>query len=92
MKKILLNKSWTMQKENTDKLYNVEVPGSVYSHLIDIGEMKNPDIVFKNAIGGTHFLSKPHQASLSEPNRRRIIPSRPFPFLAASSASWASCA
>jgi len=48
MKKILLNKSWTMQKENTDKLYNVEVPGSVYSHLIDIGEMKNPDIGFND--------------------------------------------
>ena len=48
MDKIFLNKNWTMKRAGTDKIYSVEVPGSVYAHLLDIGEMKNSDIGFND--------------------------------------------
>ena len=57
MDKIFLNKNWTMKRAGTDKIYSVEVPGSVYAHLLDIGEMKNSDIGFKGEESNPRYIA-----------------------------------
>lgn len=42
MNKILLNNNWTMRRTDSEDKLPATVPGSVYSDLLDNGQMENP--------------------------------------------------
>jgi len=44
MKKIFLSDQWTMRKSDENKSYTLDVPGSVYSTLLECNEIPHPHI------------------------------------------------
>ena len=42
MKKLILDKSWTMHRDGSSELIPAHVPGSVYGDLLAAGKMENP--------------------------------------------------